>query len=184
MYLTSMSVFLSSSAIISRWNLLNFRRGGVGWRGGGARGSERREHMQMIREQACGMEPVAPLLSTGGGRRRAVSARRAIIRAGIAARPQGRVPSVSSALVNESETKRGKELLCAASRSSSLEEEWGRRRPSLRPCRGAIKVSAAGQTDGSRESARLRRQCLVSDAPDCRAAEWSSWIVSRPDETP
>lgn len=48
MYLTSMSVFLSNSAIISLWNLLNFR-----WKGGGTREKSKKKKYLEGRSMLC-----------------------------------------------------------------------------------------------------------------------------------
>lgn len=179
MYLTSMSVFLSSSAIISRWNLLNFRRGGVGV--GGVRGSKRREHTQVIRAQ------------TQDGARRAivVNVRWEGERPPPGERSLGLYRCTPAGASAESELcayewvrdKAWERLLCSPSCSRSLEPEWARRWLSPQPCRGTISVSSTGQTDSLRESVRLRRQCLVSDALTGLRRR-SSCIASRPDETP
>lgn len=172
MYLTSMSVFLSSSAIISRWNLLNFRRRRKEWGR-----SKRREHMQMIREWT--QDGACRAIVVNG--QREVSTRRLIIRAESlhACRGECRVLALRSWMSQKQSV--GKTPLPSC--SHSLEPEWGQRWPSLQPHWGTSEVSAMGHTDGFTGSVPLKRQRLVCDAP---TGAWrrSFCIISRPDETP
>lgn len=141
MYLTSMSVFLSSSAIISRWNLLNFRRGGVRRREEWSGGSKRREHMQMIRA------PTPRHCYRRAVRRRAASASGAVIRAASPRARRGECPGAELAACEWVRNKAWESLLCSPSRSCSLEPE---RATTARPRWGTIKLSAAGQAGGLR----------------------------------
>lgn len=132
MYLTSMSVFLSSSDIISRWNLLNFR-----WRKRRRRerrGEEERhtDDYKLDRRMKC--------YSLSAANTRRVSQRESVhlecICAGVRAESE-------VALMNESETKRGKcpqtslqlSLIsvrvseCLHHRSLVAKQRWRRRRP-------------------------------------------------------
>lgn len=80
MYLTSMSVFLSSSAIISRWNLLNFRWGGRGRRGVRRGIKETRTHANDQRAKMRDGARRAIVVNGQAVKRRRVSGRRTIIR--------------------------------------------------------------------------------------------------------
>lgn len=157
MYLTSMSVFLSSSAIISRWNLLNFRWGGRGRRGrrGVGRGiKETRTHANDQRARMRDGARRAIVVNGQAVRRRRVSSRRAIIRGVSLCARRGERP-VRGCAYEWVRNKAWERLLCSPSCSRSLAPEWGKRWPSPQPLlrhNQSVNVGSDGRIERVRPS--------------------------------